>query len=228
MKPAPGDHRRMGRAAAPSNRRAGPHLTRGSHNPRVTRSLQKSSELWILNVEDRYGSDVQFCDRVHQEGRAVKECILDDMLAFANLPDPPRTRAQLSAGVAANAEHEHLLTKLVYFSHARGPEGFPHEFRTDFTKVWGYITPVFGRQLHRLPEDEPSSQSPSHMEGGCQGAESGCGELPGRCIREKSAPRQTELGAKAEPIQYRKETQGRRRSPTTSTSKLRASGCPII
>ena len=65
-----------------------------------------------LNVEDRYGSGVQFCDRVHQEGRAVKDCILDDMLAFANLPDPPRTRAQLSA------EHEHLLNKLVYFSHA--------------------------------------------------------------------------------------------------------------
>ena len=97
-----------------------------------------------LNVEDRYGSDVQFCDRVHQEGRAVKECILDDMLAFANLPDPPRTRAQLSAGVAANAEHEHLLTKLVYFSHARSPEGFPHEFRTGFTKVWGYM---FGKHL---------------------------------------------------------------------------------
>ena len=56
----------------------------------------------------------------------------------------PRTRAQLSAGVAANAGHEHLLTKLVYFSHARGPEGFPHEFRTDFTKVWGYM---FGKHL---------------------------------------------------------------------------------
>ena len=66
------------------------------------------------------------------------------MLAFANLPDPPRTRAQLSAGIAANAEPEHLLTKLVYFSHARGPEGFPHEFRTDFTKVWGYM---FGKHL---------------------------------------------------------------------------------
>ena len=47
-----------------------------------------------LNVEDRYGSDVQFCDWVHQEGRAVKDCILDDMLAFTNLPDPLRTRAQ--------------------------------------------------------------------------------------------------------------------------------------
>ena len=57
----------------------------------------------------------------------MKECILDDMLEFANLPDPPRSGAELSAGVAANAEHEHLLTKLVYFSHARGPEGgFPH------------------------------------------------------------------------------------------------------
>ena len=55
-------------------------------------------------------------------------------------------------------------------------------------------------RVHRLPEDEPSSQSPSHLEGGCQGAESGCGELPGRCVREKSALRQTELGAKAEPI----------------------------
>ena len=75
-----------------------------------------------LNVEDRYGSDVQFCNRMHQ---TVKDCILDDMLAFANLPDPPRTRSQLSARVAANAEHDHLLTKLVYFSHARGPEGFP-------------------------------------------------------------------------------------------------------
>ena len=65
----------------------------------------------------------------------MKECIHDDMIAFANLPDPPRIRQQLTAGVAANAEHDHLLTKLVYFSHARGPEGFPHEYCADFKKV---------------------------------------------------------------------------------------------
>ena len=76
-----------------------------------------------LNVEDRYGSDVQFCDRVHQEGRSVKDCSLHSPTCM--ILQEPGTRAQLSAGVAASAEHEHLLTKLVYFSHARGPEGKP-------------------------------------------------------------------------------------------------------
>ena len=78
---------------------------------------KRALNVGYINVEDRYGSDVTFCDRVHQEDRAVKDCILDDMLAFANLPDPPRTKPQLSADVAANAEHEHRLTKLVYFDH---------------------------------------------------------------------------------------------------------------
>ena len=71
-------------------------------------------------VEDRYACDVAFCDRVHQEGRSLPDCIHDDLMAFGNLPDPPITRAQLTAGVAANAEHEHLLTKLVYFSQNGG------------------------------------------------------------------------------------------------------------
>ena len=42
-----------------------------------------------MGVEDRYASGVQFCDRVHQEGRALKDCIYDDLMAFGNLPDPP-------------------------------------------------------------------------------------------------------------------------------------------
>ena len=98
LKPATGDHRRTGSAAAPSNRRAGPHLTRGSHHPRVTRSLQKSLELWIPECWGSIWLWRPICDRVHQEGRVVKDCILHDKLAFASLPDPPRTRAQLSAG----------------------------------------------------------------------------------------------------------------------------------
>ena len=46
-------------------------------------------------------------------------------MAFGNLPDPPKTRAQSTVGVAANAEHEHLLTKLVYFSQNGGVDAFP-------------------------------------------------------------------------------------------------------
>ena len=56
---------------------------------------KRALNVGYINVEDRYGSDVTFCDRVHQEGKNVKDCIFDDMLAFANLPDPPRTKAQL-------------------------------------------------------------------------------------------------------------------------------------
>ena len=122
-----GNHGRAGRAAAPGGVRGLTSMEAATI--RESRDHYKRAlNCGYLSVEDRYGSDVQFCDRVHQEGSTVKDCILDDMLAFANLPDPPRTRAQLSAGVATNAEHEHLLTKLVYLSHARRPVGFPHDF----------------------------------------------------------------------------------------------------
>ena len=67
--------------------------------------FKRALAVGYINVEDRYASDVTFCDRVHQEGRGVKDCIKDDFLAFANLLDPPRTFAQLSAGVAANADY---------------------------------------------------------------------------------------------------------------------------
>ena len=106
--------------------------------------FKRALAVGYVNVEDRYASDVTFCDRVHQEGRGVKDCIKDDFLAFANLPDPPRTFSQLSAGVAANAEYEHRLTKLVYFDHPHGPAGFPVEYQKDFTKVWGFM---FGKHL---------------------------------------------------------------------------------
>ena len=81
------------------------------------------------NVEDRYASDVTFCDRVHGDGRGLNDCIFDDMMAFANLPDPPRTRTQVSAGVAANAEHANCPSKLIYMSQPAGVDGFPLEFK---------------------------------------------------------------------------------------------------
>ena len=70
--------------------------------------------------------------------------MLDDMLVHANLPDAPRTKAQLTAGVAANAEHDHLLTKLTYFIHNGGVDAFPGDFKRNWSKVWGFM---FGRHL---------------------------------------------------------------------------------
>ena len=92
------------------------------------------------NVEDRYHSDEKFCDRVREDredGRGLADCIFDDFMAFANLPGPPCTKIQISAGVAANAKQEHLLTKLIYMSQLAGVDGFPVEYRSTWTKVWG-------------------------------------------------------------------------------------------
>ena len=92
------------------------------------------------NVEDHYHSDETFCDRVREDredSRGLADCIFDDFMTFANLPDPPRTRIQISAGVAANAKQEHLLTKLIYMSQLAGVDGFPVEYRSTWTKVWG-------------------------------------------------------------------------------------------
>ena len=106
--------------------------------------FKRALAVGYTNVEDRYASDATFCDRVHQEGRGLSDCVKDDFLAFANLPDPPRTFSQVSAGVAANAEYEHRLMKLVYFDHPHGPAGFPVEYQKDFTNVWGFM---FGKHL---------------------------------------------------------------------------------
>ena len=70
--------------------------------------LRRAISMGNTCVEDRCACDLAFCDRVHQQGRSLRDCIHDD------LPGPPRTRAQLTAGVAANAEHDHLLTKLLH------------------------------------------------------------------------------------------------------------------
>ena len=94
------------------------------------------------NAEDRYDSDIVFADRAHDEGKGRSDCVKCDMLAFAHLPDLPRTVQQVSAGVAANAGHE------LYFSQPRGCDQFPFEYKY-FGKVWGYM---FGRRL--FSEDE--------------------------------------------------------------------------
>ena len=70
--------------------------------------------------------------------------IFHDMFAFANLPDAPRSKAQISAGVAANAENQYCLSKLIYMSQPRGVDGFPAEYTKTWTKVWGYM---FGRHV---------------------------------------------------------------------------------
>ena len=110
--------------------------------------LKRAKQLGYETVQDRYDSDAVFAGRVHEEGKGRSDCIKCDMLTFAHLPDPPRTVQQVSAGVAANAEHEHLLTKLVYFSQPRGCDQFPFKYKY-FVKVWGYM---FGRRL--CSEDE--------------------------------------------------------------------------
>ena len=162
----------------------------------------------------------------------MKDCILDDMLAFANLPDPPRTRAQLSTGVAANAEHEHLLTKLVYFNHARGPEGFPHEFRTDFTRVWGYM---FGK--HLFSEDNYIDYLKTSKAHRALLTRKGVVKVPNQDVAiflediyEKNLPLvKQNLERKQNQSNIAKKQGRRRRSPTTTgTSQVRASGCPIM
>ena len=105
---------------------------------------KRAKQMGYENVEDRYASDVTFCDRVHEDGRGLNDCIFDDMMAFASLPDPPRTRTQVSAGVAANAEHANCLSKLIYMSQPAGVDGFPFEFKQKWTKVWGFM---FGRHV---------------------------------------------------------------------------------
>ena len=114
-----------------------------------TDRYKRAKQLGYEDVEDRYASDVTFCDRMHEEGRGLNDCIFDDMFAFANLPDPPRSRIQISAGVAANAEHQNCLSKLIYMSQPRGVDGFPVGYRGTWTKVWGFM---FGR--HIFSEEE--------------------------------------------------------------------------
>ena len=41
---------------------------------------RRAKELGYEGVEDRYDSDAQFWDRMHQEGKDVSNCVFDDML----------------------------------------------------------------------------------------------------------------------------------------------------
>ena len=105
---------------------------------------KRARNIGYEDLEDRYNSDVTFCDRMHEEGKGLNDCIFLDMFAYANLPDAPRSKAQISAGVAANAENQYCLSKLIYMSQPRGVDGFPVEYRKKWTKVWGFM---FGRHI---------------------------------------------------------------------------------
>ena len=105
---------------------------------------RRAKELGYEGVEDRYDCDAQFCDRMHQEGKDVSNCVFDDMFAYAHLPDPPRTRPQFVAGVAANAANENVLTKLLFVKNPKGHSGYPAEFKDTWIKPWGFI---FGRKI---------------------------------------------------------------------------------
>ena len=104
----------------------------------------RAKQLGHQGVEDRFTSDTQFCHRVHQEGKDMSNYQFDDMFAYGHLPDPPRTRAQFVAGIAANAENEHALTKLLFVSNPKGNYGYPDDFKKTWTKPWGFI---FGRRV---------------------------------------------------------------------------------
>ena len=43
---------------------------------------RRAKELGYEGVEDRYDSDTQFYDRMHQEGKDVSNCVFDDMFAY--------------------------------------------------------------------------------------------------------------------------------------------------
>ena len=46
--------------------------------------LRRAISMGYTCVEDRYACDVAFCDRVHQEGRTLRDCIHDDLMAYGN------------------------------------------------------------------------------------------------------------------------------------------------
>ena len=69
---------------------------------RPARAIMKTSK---AGTKDRYHPDATFCDRAHEEWEGLVDCIRCDMLAFVNLLDLPRSRPQVSFGVAAHAEH---------------------------------------------------------------------------------------------------------------------------
>ena len=60
---------------------------------------RRAKALGYEDVEDRYSSDVTFCDRIHGEGKDLQDCIFDDMFAYGNLPDPqgPKLRSRLAS-----------------------------------------------------------------------------------------------------------------------------------
>ena len=72
-----------------------------------------------------------------KKAKGLADCIRADMLAFERLPNLPLARPAASAGVAANAKYEHLLTKLALFSPPLGVEGFAHEYHVKWTKKSG-------------------------------------------------------------------------------------------
>ena len=62
----------------------------------------------------------------------------------SHTPDPPPTRPQFIAGVAADAANENVLTKLIFLKNPKGHAGYPSEFKEAWTKPWGFI---FGQQV---------------------------------------------------------------------------------
>jgi hypothetical protein len=103
--------------------------------------LCRAKAMRYEDVEDRYRPDATFCDRIHEDGRAlltasIATCLRSPTFLICLDQD---SRYLISAGVAANAEHQRLLTKLTYFSQPNAVEGFPYEYRQTWTKVWGFM-----------------------------------------------------------------------------------------
>ena len=105
---------------------------------------KRAKQMGYENVEDRYASDETFCDRVHEDGRGLADCIFDDMMVrtcqirFApglkyRLASPPIPKTPTSSP-----------SRSTFMSQPAGVGGYPFEFKQTWTKVWGFM---FGRHV---------------------------------------------------------------------------------
>ena len=146
--------------------------------------LESAKQMGYENVEDRYSCDETFCDRVHEDGRRLNDCMFDDMMAFASLPDPPRTRTQVSAGVAANAEHANCLSKLIYMSQPAGVDGFPFvQAKSDQGMGLHVWATCFQRdRVYRINWSKEFLQAASHMVRNRPSSFRWDAKIPGRAV----------------------------------------------
>jgi hypothetical protein len=93
---------------------------RGSISPeadivhRARQRVERAKGLGFHSVLDRFTYDPEFAETVLNEGENEHDCERYDLLCFAHLPKPDRTRAQVKLGVSESSQKEHAAMRLVY------------------------------------------------------------------------------------------------------------------